>query len=83
VIASVPSEIIEEEQVEVDEDVGETSKGDANQIEIYLEITILMIEDQGNVVFATPLLRQENANEDVEPYAHIDGGDIAIEFHLL
>lgn len=42
-----------------------------------------MIEDQGNVVFAIPLPMQENANEDVEPYAHIDGGDVAIEFHLL
>ncbi len=81
-IPLVPSEIIKEEQVEVDEDVGETSKGDANQIEIYLERTILMIEDQGNVVFATPLPKQENANEDVELHAHIDGGDIAIEFHL-
>jgi hypothetical protein len=26
---------------------------------------------------------QENANEDGEPHAHIDGGDIAIELHLL
>jgi len=33
----VPSEIVEEEQVEVSEDVGETSKGDANQIEMDLE----------------------------------------------
>jgi hypothetical protein len=33
-------------------------------------------------VFAAPLLEQENANEDVEPHAHIDRGDIAIELHL-
>jgi hypothetical protein len=83
VIPLVPSEIIEEEQAEVGEDVKETSKGDANQIEIYLERIILMIEDQGNVVFAIPLPKQKNANEDVEPCAHIDGGGIAIEFHLL
>jgi hypothetical protein len=63
--------------------LGKHLKGNANQIEIYLEITILMIEDQGNVVFAIPLPMQENANEDVEPYAHIDGSDVAIEFHLL
>jgi hypothetical protein len=82
VVPLVPSEIVEEEQVEASEDVGETFKGNVNQIEIDLEITILMIEDQENVILATPLLEQDNANEDVEP-AHINGGDIAIELHLL
>ncbi len=32
--------------MEVSEDIGETSKGDADQIEMDLERTILMIEDQ-------------------------------------
>jgi hypothetical protein len=41
-----------------------------------------MIKDQENVVHVVPLTEQENANEDVEPRAHIDGGD-TIEFHLL
>ncbi len=42
-----------------------------------------MIKDQKNVVFVVPLLKQKNANEGVEPHAHIDGGGIAIELHLL
>jgi hypothetical protein len=42
-----------------------------------------MIEEQENVVIFVPVLKQKNANEDVEPRAHIDGGDIAIELHLL
>ncbi len=42
-----------------------------------------MIEDQENVIHVVPLLEQENANEDVELHAHIDGGDIAIKHHLL
>ncbi len=45
--------------------------------------TILMIEDQENVVLVVPLSKQENANEDVEPFSHIDGSDIAMELHLL
>jgi hypothetical protein len=48
-----------------------------------LERTILMIEDQENVVLVVPLPKQENANGDVELHAHIDGGDIAIELDLL
>jgi len=48
-----------------------------------LEIIILMIKHQENVVHATPLLEQKNANQDVETHAHIDGSDIAIELHLL
>jgi hypothetical protein len=48
-----------------------------------LERTILMIKDQENVVPTIPLLEQKNANEDIEPHAHIDGGDITIELHLL
>jgi hypothetical protein len=83
VVPLVPSEIIEEEQVEVNEIVGETFKRNADKIEMDLERTISMIEDQENVVFANPLLEQRNANDDVEPHAHIDGGDIAMEFHFL
>jgi hypothetical protein len=69
--------------VEANEDVGETSKGYADQIEMDLEKTILMVEDPKNIVPTAPLSEQENANEDVEPHAHIDKGDIAIELHLL
>ncbi len=71
--------LIKEEQVEVGEDVWETFKRDVDQIEMDLEINILMIKDQENVVLAIPLPKKNNANEDVEPHAHIDGGDIAIE----
>jgi len=42
-----------------------------------------MIEEQKNVVLVVLVLKQENANENVESRAHIDGGDIAIELHLL
>jgi hypothetical protein len=83
VVLLVANEIVEEEEVQVGENVGETSKGDVDQVEMDLERTILMIIDQENVVHVVPLLEQENANEDVEPHAHIDGGDIAIELHLL
>jgi len=69
--------------MEVGEDVGETSKGDVDQIEMDLERTILMIEDQEKVVFIVPLSKQEIANEYVELHAHIDGGDKAMELHLL
>jgi len=41
-----------------------------------LEITILIIEEQENVVLTSLMVRWENANEDVNPHAHIDGGDI-------
>jgi hypothetical protein len=69
--------------VEACKDVGEAFKRNANQIEIDLEIIILMIKDQENVVLIAPLPKQNNANEDVELHAHIDGGDITIELHLL
>jgi hypothetical protein len=69
--------------VETSENIRETSKGNVNEIEIDLKKIILMIEDQENAVIVVPLPEQENANEDVELHAHIDGGDIAIEFHLL
>jgi hypothetical protein len=45
VVPLVPSEIVEEEQVEMGEDLGETFKGNVDQIEMDLERTILMIED--------------------------------------
>jgi hypothetical protein len=61
VVALVPNEIIEE-QVQVGEDIGETSLIDVDKIEAHLEKTILMIEEQENVIF-TPMLEQENANE--------------------
>ncbi len=67
----VPSEIVEEEQVEVGEDIEKTFKRNSNQIEIDLERTNLMVEEQ------------KNANEDGEPHAHIDGGGITIELRLL
>ncbi len=40
VVSLVPSDIIEKEQVEADEDVGETSTRDFDQIEMDLEKTI-------------------------------------------
>ncbi len=60
-VALVPNEIIEE-QVQVGEDIGETSLIDVDKIEAHLEKTILMREEQENVIF-TPMLEQENANE--------------------
>jgi hypothetical protein len=48
-----------------------------------LEKTILIIKEQENVIFIAPLLVQENANQNVQPHAHIDGSDIAMELHLL
>ncbi len=83
VVPLVPSEIVEEEQMEASENVGETFKGNADQIEMDLERTILMIEDQEKLVFTNPLSEQENANEDVELHAHIDGGDRTMELQLL
>ncbi len=43
VVPLLPSEIVDQEQVEACEDVKETSKGDANQIEMDLEKFILLI----------------------------------------
>jgi hypothetical protein len=45
VVPLIPSEIVEEEQMEASEDIGETSEGDTDQIEMDLERIILMIED--------------------------------------
>ncbi len=56
-------------------DVGETFATNADKIEVDLEKTILMIEKQENVVLIL-MLKEENTNEDVEPHAQIDGGDI-------
>jgi hypothetical protein len=83
VVPFVPSEIVEKEQMEANEDVGETSKGDVDQIKMDLERTILMVIDQENIILIVPLSEKENANEDVEPHAHIDGSDITMELHLL
>ncbi len=47
----VPSEIVKEEQVEVGEDIEKTFKIGFDQIEMDLEITILMVEEQENVIF--------------------------------
>ncbi len=41
------SEIVQEEEVQASEDVGEASKGDANQVEMDLKKTILMIDHRG------------------------------------
>jgi hypothetical protein len=69
--------------VEASENIRETSKGDVDEIEIDLKKIILMIEDQENTVLIIPLPEQENANEDVEPHAHIDGGDIMTHSQVL
>ncbi len=45
VVPLLTSEIVEEEEMQAGEDVGETSKGDADQVEMDLEKTILMIEN--------------------------------------
>jgi len=55
VVPLVTSEIVEKE-VEVGEDVRETSKGNVDQIDMDLERTILMIKDEENIVPTTPLL---------------------------
>jgi hypothetical protein len=68
VIALAPNEIVDE-QMQMGEDVGETSMADANRIVVNLDKTILMIKEQENVV-PTPILEQENANEIVEPHEH-------------
>ncbi len=47
-----------------------------------MEKIILMIERQKNVV-PIPMLEEENTNEDVEPHAQIDGGDILNFFYNL
>jgi hypothetical protein len=44
--------------------------------EVDLEKTISMIKKQENVIHVALVLKQKNANEVVEPHAHIDGGDI-------
>jgi len=45
VVPLVPTKIVEKEQMQVVEDVGETSKGDVDQIEMDLNKTILIIEN--------------------------------------
>jgi hypothetical protein len=47
-----------------------------------LEKNILIIERQEDVV-PSPMLEEENANEDVEPHAQIDGGGILNLFYNL
>ncbi len=44
--------------------------------EVDLQKTISMIEKQENVIHVALMMKQKNANENVEPHAHIDGGDI-------
>jgi hypothetical protein len=74
VVALAPSDIVEE-QVQAGENVGETSAAN-DKFEVDLERTILMIEEQTNVVLITLMVGWENANDDVGPHAHIDGDDI-------
>ncbi len=45
VVQLVPTKIVEKEQMQAVEDVGETSKGDVDQIEMDLNRTILIIEN--------------------------------------
>ncbi len=72
-VALAPSQIVKE-QVQAGEDVGETFVTNVDKIEVDLE-TNLMIKEHENVVHAI-VLEKENANEDVEPHAHIDGTNI-------
>jgi hypothetical protein len=60
VVPLVANEIVEKEKMQASEDVGETSKGYVDQVEMDLERTILMIEGQENLIFVTPLSEQEN-----------------------
>jgi len=83
VVPLVASEIVEKEEVWVGEDVGETFNGDVDQVDMDLERTILMIKDLNIIDLGIPLLEQENANEDVEPHAHIDGGDIKTSLIII
>jgi hypothetical protein len=66
---------IVQKQMQVGGDIGEAFVAYANKIEANLEKTILMIERQEDLVLP-PMLEGENSNEDVEPHAQIDGGDI-------
>jgi hypothetical protein len=72
VIALAPSDIVEE-QVQVGENIGEASMANVDKIVVNSEKTILMIEEQENVVLVTLMVGWKNANEDVDPHAHIDG----------
>jgi hypothetical protein len=74
-VATLVSPKIVQEQMQASGDVGETSVANADKIEIDLEKVILMIERQENVI-PTLVLEEKNTNEDVEPHAQIDGGDI-------
>ncbi len=67
VIALAPSEIIEE-QVQVGEDIGETFMTNVDRIVMNLEKTILMIEEEKNVI-PIPMPEQENANEVIIIYS--------------
>jgi hypothetical protein len=67
VIALARSEIIEE-QVQVGEDIGETSMTNVDRIVMNLEKTILMIEEEKNVI-PIPMPEQENANEVIIIYS--------------
>jgi hypothetical protein len=55
VVPLVPSEIVEEEQVETNENIEETFKRNFDQIEMDLEKTILMVQEQENVILVAPL----------------------------
>jgi len=81
VVTLVVPEIVQEQE-QVGGDTGETFVTNANRIEANLEKNILMIERQENVV-PPPVLEENNTNEDVEPHAQIDGGDILNLFYNL
>jgi hypothetical protein len=72
VVALVPNEIVDE-QMQIGEVIAEASTIDVDRIEMDLEIIILMIEEQKIIVPIIIVPNQKNANEDVEPRAHIDG----------
>ncbi len=71
-VALVPNEIVDE-QMQIGEVIAEASTIDVDRIEMDLEIIILMIEEQKIIVPIIIVPNQKNANEDVEPRAHIDG----------
>jgi hypothetical protein len=73
---------IVQNQMQVGGEIGETFVANVNRIEVDSEKTILMIGRQEDVI-PPPVLEEENTNEDIEPHAQIDGGDILNLFYNL
>jgi hypothetical protein len=64
-----------EEQMQAGVDVKETCAIDVNKIEVELQNTIDMINEQKIVIFIA-MSKQENAIGDVKPHVDIDASDI-------